>query len=97
MNSEIFDNIGRAISDAADVVGRKTGELVETTRLKNQVYGLEREIKKDFADLGKIIYERYVSTGTMEEDLLPICEEIAQKEILLDEYKREIDDLKNES
>ena len=58
MNKDIFDNIGRTISDAAETVGRKTGELAEMARLKNQVYGLERAIKKDFTDLGKMIYER---------------------------------------
>ena len=40
MNKDIFDNIGRTISDAAETVGRKTGELAEMARLKNQVYGL---------------------------------------------------------
>ena len=97
MNKDVFDNIGRVISDAAETVGRKTGELAELARLKNQVYGLERAIKKDYADLGKMMYERYVSQGTIEEDLLPICEEIAQKEILIDQYNGEIDSIKNET
>ncbi len=97
MNTEFFDNIGRTISDAAETVGRKTGELAEIVRLKNQVYGLERGIKKDYEELGKMIYERYASQGTVQEDLLPICEEIAQKEILIDQYKGEIDGLKNEA
>ena len=97
MDKEIFDNIGRAISDAAETVGRKTGELAELAHLKNQVYGLERAVKKDYTDLGKMMYERYVSQGTIEEDLLPICEEIAQKEILIDQYNGEIDSIKNET
>ena len=96
MNKDIFDNIGRTISDAAETVGRKTGELAEMARLKHQVYGLERAIKKDFTDLGKMIYERYAGQGIIDQDLLPICEEIAQKEILIDQYKGEIDGLKNE-
>ncbi|MCI8597206.1 MAG: hypothetical protein HFJ10_02010 [Lachnospiraceae bacterium] len=96
MNKEIFDDLGRAISSAADTIGRKTGELVEITRLKNQIYNLERGIKKDYTDLGKMIYERYMSTGTTEESLLPICEEIAQKEILIQQYGNEIDSLKEE-
>lgn len=94
MNKGIFDNIGRAVSGAAETVGQKTGELVELTRLKNQVYGLEREMKKDYEDLGKMIYERYMSEGTIEESLLPICEEIAQKEVLVREYNGEIESLK---
>lgn len=96
MNKEVFDDLGRTISNVADTIGRKTGELVEITRLKNQIYNLERGIKKDYADLGKMIYEHYVSTGTAEDSLLPICEEIAQKEILIDQYSNEIESLKEE-
>ena len=36
MNKEVLDDIGRVISGAADTVSRKTGEIVELTRLKNQ-------------------------------------------------------------
>ena len=60
MNKEVFDDIGRVISGAADTVSRKTGELVEVARLKNQIFNLEREIKRDYADLGKMIYEQYL-------------------------------------
>ena len=35
MNKDVLDDIGRVISGAADTVSRKTGELVELTRLKN--------------------------------------------------------------
>ena len=48
MNKEVFDDIGRVISGAADTVSRKTGELVEVARLKNQIFNLEREIKRDY-------------------------------------------------
>ncbi|MCI8556800.1 MAG: hypothetical protein HFI19_03360 [Lachnospiraceae bacterium] len=69
MNREVLDDIGRVISGAADTVSRKTGELVELTRLKNQVFNLEREIKRDYADLGKMIYEQYLKTGVADESL----------------------------
>ncbi len=97
MSSEIFDDIGRAVSEAAETVGRKTGQLVELARLKNQIYNLEREIKKDYSDLGKMIYESYIrNRESLDDSLLPICEEITQKEVLMDQYKGEIDSLKND-
>ncbi len=96
MNKEVFDDIGRVISGAADTVSRKTGELVEVARLKNQIFNLEREIKRDYADLGKMIYEQYLESGTADESLAPICEGITRKEILVDEYEREIECLKKE-
>lgn len=95
MNKEVFDDIGRVISGAADVVSRKTGEAVELTRLKSQIYNLEREIKRDFADLGKMIYEQYLESEDAEESLKPICEEITKKKSLIEQYEGEIECLKN--
>ena len=86
MNKDVLDDIGRVISGAADTVSRKTGELVELTRLKNQIFNLEREIKRDYADLGKMIYEQY----------LPICQGITKKESLVEQYEGEIECLKKE-
>ena len=96
MNKDVLDDIGRVISGAADTVSRKTGELVELTRLKNQIFNLEREIKRDYADLGKMIYEQYLETGILDETLLPICQGITKKEILVEQYEGEIECLKKE-
>ncbi|MEH2957906.1 hypothetical protein [Candidatus Merdisoma sp. JLR.KK006] len=96
MNREVLDDIGRVISGAADTVSRKTGELVELTRLKNQVFNLEREIKRDYADLGKMIYEQYLKTGVADESLQPICQGITKKERLVEQYEGEIECLKKE-
>lgn len=96
MNSEIWDDIGRKVSQAADSVSRKAGKTADLVRLKNQVYSLEREMTKDYTDLGKMLYERYLSKGEVEEAFRPICEAITQKEILADEYRGEIADLKRE-
>lgn len=96
MNKEVLDDIGRVISGAADTVSRKTGELVETARLKNQIFNLEREIKRDYADLGKMIYEQYLESGVVDESLAPICEEITKKEILVEQYESEIECLRKE-
>lgn len=96
MNKEILDDIGRVISGAADTVSRKTGELVELTRLKNQVFNLEREIKRDYADLGKMIYEQYLENGIVDESLQLICQGITKKERLVEQYEGEIECLKKE-
>lgn len=97
MSRDIWDNIGRAVTGAADTVGRKTGEVVSVAKLKNQIYSLERDINRDYVAIGKIVYERYAAAGQMEDAALePLCEAIAQKEILIDEYQGEIDEKKKE-
>lgn len=94
MNTDFMDDIGRTISGAVDTVSRKTGEVVEITKLKNQVYNLEREIKRDYARIGMLVYARYAESGDTDEDFLSLCEEIAEKEALKTEYEGEISELK---
>ena len=96
MNKDIWDDLGRAVTGAADAVSRKAGEIVEITRLKNQIYSLEREIRRDYEALGKIVYERYTEEGATEKEFESLCEEIARREILIDQYEGEIDDRKEE-
>lgn len=94
MGAEFWDDIGRKLSGAADKVSKKTSEVTEIARLKNQIYTLEREINKDFAEIGKKIYERYLETQEVEEEFRNLCETIAQEEILIDQYNGEIAELK---
>ena len=94
MNKDIWDDIGRAVTGAADTVSRKTGELVDVAKLKNQIYSLEREMKRDFVALGKIVYERYTEEGATEKAFESLCEEIARREILIDQYEGEIEEKK---
>ena len=37
MNKDIWDDLGRAVTRAADAVSRKAGEIVVITRLINQI------------------------------------------------------------
>ena len=92
MNSNFWDNIGRTVTGAADTVGRKATEVAGVAKLKNQIYRLERDMKRDYEAIGKIVYERYAE----DEPLQQLCEEIARKEILIDEYQGEIDEKKKE-
>ena len=83
MDNNIWDNIGRAVTGAADT-------------LKNQLFSLERDMKRDYEAIGKIVYERFAAAGSIDDvPLQQLCEEIARKEILIDEYQGEIDEKKS--
>lgn len=94
MSKDIWDDIGRAVTGAADTVSRKSREVAELTRLKNQIYSQEREIKRDYMALGKMLYEKFVQEGSAEEPYLTLCESIARREILIDQYEGEAEELK---
>lgn len=53
MDKNIWDNIGRAVTGAADTVGRKATEVAGVAKLKNQIFSLERDMKRDYEAIGK--------------------------------------------
>lgn len=74
MNEDLFGSIKQTITETAGAVGKKTEEFVETQKMRNKVRTLQREIRKKYADLGEIVYKRYVDGDPMDEELTGHCE-----------------------
>ena len=51
---ELLDDIVDRISEAADQVGKKADEVIETQRIKNKIRGLEKDNRRNFRDLGRM-------------------------------------------
>lgn len=83
MNEDLFSSIKQTITETAGVVGKKTEEFVETQKMRNKVRTLQREIRKKYADLGEIVYQRYIDGDTPDEELTGHCEVVMglQKEL----------------
>ncbi len=77
---ELFDDIVEKISDAAEQVGKKTDEVIETQKIKNKIRGLEKYNRRDFRDLGRMIYEKYKAGEVLDEEYLTLCKEIEGRE-----------------
>ena len=60
-------------------VGKKTGEVVETQKLKNQIQ-MRRENAKDWLEMGRSLYEAYKNGKAHSEDFHEICEKIRERE-----------------
>ncbi len=56
---DFFEDIVDRISDTAETVGKKAGEVVEVQKIKGKIRTLERNNRRDFRDLGRMVYERY--------------------------------------
>lgn len=83
MNEDLFGSIKQTITETAGAVGKKTEEFVETQKMRNKVRTLQREIRKKYADLGEIVYRRYVDGDMPDEELTGHCEVVMglQKEL----------------
>ena len=54
-----FDGWGKKITETVDVVGKKTNDLVEIQKLRAQISNLEKNIDKNYAELGKLLFDRF--------------------------------------
>ena len=59
----------RAVAESA---GKKTGEFVETTKIKMEIADLQREIATLYEGLGRLIYDGRQS-GESVEDMVDAC------------------------
>lgn len=77
---DLFENIVDKIGETADTVGKKAGEIVEVQKIKGKIRTLERNNRRDFRDLGRMIYERYQNGEIQEGEFFDLCENISERE-----------------
>lgn len=92
--SEKAGVVAKKTEEAVGVVAKKTEETVEIQKVKNQIRGLERSNEKDFAEIGKIVYEHYQKAKVTDADFAELCEAIAAREESIDQYKKQVAELK---
>ena len=70
---KIPDSIGKGIK----TVGSKSKQIIETTKLKNEIKDIERSIEEKFKILGRSVYEMLNRESINIDELKPACEEIS--------------------
>lgn len=89
-----LENLGKTISETAEVVSKKTEEAVEIQKMKSQIRGLERSNQRDFQDIGKIIYERFKKGEVVDTAFIELCETIEGREEQIQDYRRQVAEIK---
>ena len=56
MNNEIFDNIKSVVTDTAQVITKKSGELFEASKIQLSILELNRHVRKLYNDIGRLTY-----------------------------------------
>ncbi|NTV89278.1 MAG: zinc-ribbon domain-containing protein [Clostridiales bacterium] len=86
-----LENIGKAAQAAA----KKSGELVEVTKLNVNVGSEEDKIQKLYTQIGKIMFEKYTATGVIENEAREACEQIKVHEAAIKTLKDKIAEIKS--
>ena len=85
------------MSYVAYATAKKSGELVETTKLNVNISGEEREIANLYTALGEKCYRLYTENTSLPDETAGICEQISQRLSVVSELKQKLSDLKNQN
>ena len=91
-----FEDLGRKIGETAETVTNKAGEAVEVQRLRNQIRALERGNERDYAELGKMVYNHYKDGEVVDSEAIGICDAIQNREESIGKYEQQIADVKGD-
>lgn len=93
---DFFNELGKKLSETADIVGKKTNEIWDTEKIKSQIRSLERANERDYVDIGKSIYEKFRNNEVADEDCIDFCEAIEKRQEKIEDLKKEISRIKGE-
>ena len=93
----LFDDIKKGLKDFSTTAAEKAEELTKAGRLKLDVLGLNREIEKNFIELGGKVYELIYKEGKTrikaDDEVKKIVDRIATIEKTREEKLAEVDNL----
>lgn len=98
---EFMSELGKKVNVVAEQLGKKTEplvkkteEVVEIQKVKGQIRAMEMENEYDLADLGEIVYAKYLDGLVEDEDFAAICEEIGERLLIIDAMEKYLAELK---
>ncbi len=91
----IFDEVVSRVKDMAETAGRKTGELVEISKIKIRIAELRREIAGAHEGLGRLIYDSRKSGEDVAEMVDACVDHIADLYEDLEELELKVMESKN--
>lgn len=102
---DFFENLGKVITEKAEIVGKKAEEVVEVVskkteqtveiqKIKSQIRTMERNNERDYQDIGKIVYDKFKKGEELDEQFVELCEAIAEREDSIESAKKDVAELK---
>lgn len=92
---DFIKNITKKVTETAKVAAKKSGEMVELTKLKMNISSEEDKIEKEYAQMGKIVFEAFERGEKVGDEFEAHCEKIVSYRENIKAMKDQILKLKN--
>ena len=76
---DFFENVKTAVSGAAQTVAKKSGELYEASKTQYAIFELNAEIKKLYAEIGRLTYQTISEEADLADEVKMKCDIITAK------------------
>jgi rubrerythrin len=90
-----FDNLSKKVGEAAKTAAKKSGELVETTKVNMAISSEEDKIKDIYTEMGKYTYSKYKGGENVDAAMLQSCQQIDGIEENIVSLKEKLMQIKN--
>lgn len=94
MGTEFFDELGETITKTAKGLGERAEMLYEAQKLRNKISSEDRMIDKTMADLGNILYKRYLKGEVLGAKEMELCAQIDRHREEMWKYKDSLANMK---
>lgn len=91
---DFFEDLGKKITETADMLTKKTEKVMEIQKLQNQIRNLERANERDLKDLGRMVFVAYKTDGDVKEPYHELCENLKQREENIEDLKNQLEELR---
>jgi|LSQX01.3.fsa_nt_gb ribosomal protein S27AE len=91
----VLDNITRKVTDTAKAAAKRSGSVVEVTKLNMSINTEEEKVRKLYTEMGRQLYEDYNEGKMVGDKLLEKCEKIDEIIGNIDMMREKILELKN--
>lgn len=90
MGNDFLENLGKTLSETAKSVGEKTDEFIAIQKLRSHQTTLENEVKKNYRDMGEMVFQKFIDGEAFSEEIADICREVMQLQSEIAECKENI-------
>lgn len=93
-----FKKLTETVSKGVSTATEKAQQTVEITKLHAQISGKRKEIDRKYAEIGESVYKAYLGgdLSAAEADVIPACQQIADRERDIEALEDRIRELRNE-